>query len=183
VRLVLAMVCGWGLLGCERYERVVHYRPPLSGIPGAQSQTPFVSKYRAGPAAGDGKIVIEHEDGTVELVSRNALQMLTHIRRLVAENEEELFTEQILSERTKQEFIERGYDPSEAFREIKRRENDLMALLARMPMGEFTPGLMLEKLGRNTFRLEVKGRAGEDLNWRFVDIVIEGGKWKLRWFG
>lgn len=182
-RLVLLLVCV--LAGCKPYERVVSYDPPLAHLPGAQTQTPARAKPNpavAGAPAG-GRIVIEHEDGTVTLVSRNALQMLTHIRRLVAQDEEELFTQQILSERTKREFLERGFDPAEAFKEIKRREDDLLALLARMPMGEFTPGLYLETLGPNTFRLALYGKAAQDLNWTSVDIVIENGVWRLRWFG
>jgi hypothetical protein len=58
-----------------------------------------------------------------------------------------------------------------------------MALLARMPMGEFTPGLFLKPLERNTFRLQIPPRAAQGLNWTFVDMVVERGKWKLRWFG
>lgn len=180
------MLCMTSLAGCEPYEKVVYYNPPMGRLPGAQTQTAPVRReprLSSAQADDDGRIVIEHEDGTVELISRNALQMLTHIRRLVAEDEEALFTEQILSERTKQEFIERGYDPAEAFRELKRREDDLMKLLARMPMGEFTPGLFLEKIGPNTFRLALYGRAAEGLDWTFVDIVVEHGVWRLRWFG
>lgn len=190
MRLVPIVIVSVAAAGCQRYERVVEYNPPLANLPGAVSQTaPVRPQPKGDRAAEDGKIVIEREDGTIELVSRNGLQMLTHIRRLVAErgekaaDAEELFTEQILSTITKQEFIDRGYDPAEAFKELQRRETDLMAMLARMPMGEFTPGLFLKPLGRNTFRLEVPARMAEGLKWRFVDIVVERGKWKLRWFG
>lgn len=176
--------------GCQRYERVVSYNPPLASLPGAHTGTrPVREPSQRDKQAGDGRIVIEHEDGTVELISRNALQMLTHIRRLIAatgeeaEESEMLFTEQILSEVTRREFIERGYDPAEAYKELQRRQTDVMALLARMPMGEFTAGLFLKPLERNTFRLEVPARAAEGLEWTFVDIVVERGKWKLRWFG
>lgn len=186
----LAIVLLLAANGCQRYERVIEYNPPLANLPGAVTQTaPVRPKSEAQKNAGDGKIVIEHEDGRIELISRNGLQMLTHIRRLVAargedaKEAEELFTEQILSNITRQEFLERGYDPAEAFKELQRRETDLMAMLARMPMGEFTPGLFLKPLGRNTFRLEVPARMADGLKWKFVDIVVERGVWKLRWFG
>lgn len=176
--------------GCQRYEKIIEYNPPLANLPGAVTQTrPVGTKPGVDNNADNGKIVIEHEDGSIELISRNGLQMLTHIRRLVAtrgddaKEAEELFTEQILSNITKQEFLERGFDPAEAFKELQRRETDLMAMLARMPMGEFTPGLFLKPLGRNTFRLEVPPRIADGLKWKFVDIVVERGVWKLRWFG
>lgn len=186
MRLLATAMVGACLLGCERYEKVVSYNAPMARLPGAQTGIqPVKPGSNTGKAAlpNDGKIVIENEDGTVTLVSQNALQMLTHIRRLLAEDNEELFTEQILSTRTAKEFSERGYDPAEAFKELKRREKDVMKLLARMPMGEFTPGLYLEQIGQGTFRLALYGRAGEGLEWTFVDIVVERGVWKLRWFG
>lgn len=186
MRLVATAILAVCLLGCERYEKVVYYNPPMGRLPGAQTgMQPVTRASNSGGAAqtGDGEIVIENEDGTVTLVSQNALQMLSHIRRLLAENDEALFTEQILSARTRNEFTERGYDPAEAFKELKRREKDVMKLLARMPMGEFTPGLYLEQIGQGTFRLALYGRAGEGLEWTFVDIVVERGVWRLRWFG
>jgi hypothetical protein len=185
IAIVLILTTG----GCG-YERIVSYNPPLAGLPGAVSGIPPTGKNRAaGEGAIGAKIVIEHEDGTVELISRNGLQLLTHIHSLLtaegdaAEEAERLFTEQILSDRTRQEFIDRGYDPAEAFRELKRREHDVMVLLAQMPMGEFTPGLYLENVGYNTFRLELPRKISDGLNWTFVDMVVEFGKWKLRWFG
>jgi hypothetical protein len=182
--LLLAAACA---AGCTRYERVVHYRPPLSGIPGAQSATPFVSQGRTTKPAdttnSDNRIRIEHEDGRVELISRNSLQLLTHLRATLVNDEEELFTEQVLSQRTRSEFIARGYDPAEAFKELKRRERDVYALLARMPMAEFTPGLLLQNVERNTFRLRVTGVGVNRLAWRSVDMIVEEGQWRLRWFG
>jgi hypothetical protein len=175
-------------VGC-RYERIVSYNPPLASLPGAVTQTAPVRNGQSVGSTGSAEIIIEHEDGSIELVSRNALQLLTHIRRLIAAQgkevpeAQELFVEQLLSTRTKEEFIERGYDPAEAYIELRRRERDVMKLLARMPMGEFTPGLFLKPLERNAFRLAAPPRASEGLNWTFVDVVVERGVWKLRWFG
>ncbi len=174
--------------GC-RYERVVSYNPPLASLPGAVTQTPPVRPGQQPGATGSAEIVIEHEDGSIELISRNALQLLTHVRRLIGAQGKEipeardLFVEQILSEKTKQEFIDRGFDPAEAYLELRRRERDVLKLLSRMPMGEFTPGLFLKPLERNAFRLAAPPRTSEGLNWTFVDVVVERGVWKLRWFG
>ncbi len=184
VRFILLAASIMAVAGCTRYERVVHYRPPLSSIAGAQSGTPFVGgpKGAGRQAQADNRIRIEHEDGRIELSSRNSLHLLTHIRSTLVAEEEELFTEQVLSEKTRNEFIERGYDPVEAFKELKRRERDVYALMARMPMAEFTPGLFLRNIGRNEFRLRIDPRGADKLAWKSVDMIVENGQWRLRWF-
>ena len=46
---------------------------------------------------------------------------------------------------------------------------------------EYTPGVMMRQVGRNTFRLGVKG--DPDLKWSFLDVVLERGNYTLRWLG
>jgi hypothetical protein len=87
----------------------------------------------------------------------------------------------MLSTVTKQEFHDRGFDPVEAHREMVRRQKDIRALFQAMPAGEFTPGVLMQNVGRNTFRLAIKG--DPHLRWSFIDVVLEQGNYKLRWFG
>lgn len=186
LRLAAILLLAATVPGCARYERVVHYKPALANLPGAQSGMPVVIDPKRMPTSSadtEQRIRIERDDGEIELISRSAFHMLSHIHATLSADEEELFTEYVLSNRTKQEFIDRGWEPKEAFVELKRRERDVYALLARMPMGEYTPGLFLERLERNTFRLHVGNRGTENLAWKFVDIVVEQGQWRLRWFG
>lgn len=120
-------------------------------------------------------------DGTITLNSPTVSDLMRHILETIVNEEEELFTEQMLSKVTTQEFLDRGFDPVEAHREMVRRQKDIRALFQAMPAGEFTPGVLMENVGRNTFRLAIKGDPG--LRWSFMDVVLEQGSYKLRWFG
>lgn len=181
----------WAIVGaaclamgaCEPEERVISQHGLLTGLPGAESRTPTTAP-RASANVGapiEHRIRIEHEDGSVTLIANSAKDVLIHVVATLKDEEEELFVEQVLSEKTKQEFYDRGYDPVWAYRELKRRERDVRRLYSAMPFGEFTPGLRLQPLGRNEFRVKVP--PGKDLPWSFLDVIIEHGQWKLRWFG
>jgi len=70
----------------------------------------------------------------------------------------------------------------DAFDELKQREREIAELFARMPLGEYTPQVIREKVGHNMFRVKVTGVGVRDLYWRGFDMVLEEGNWRLRWF-
>lgn len=160
-----------------------------------QVNKPFFSGINSGGgfrtlnnATGDGNAPLDrpnprvvNPDGTITLNSPTASDLLRHILETIANEEEDLFTEQLLSKVTKREFIDRGFDPVEAHREMTRRLDDIRALFRAMPAGEYTPGVLMQNVGRNTFRLAIKG--DPNLKWSFIDVVLERGNYKLRWFG
>lgn len=165
---------------------MVYSRPFLGGLPGAETGQP-VSPPKgafADPTRVEGgEIRVEHEDRTVELHAKTARHLMSHIALTLQDEEPELFLEQVLSEQTKQEFIERGYDPVKAYEFLKIREKDIAKLFARMPMGEYTPDVVMKKMGKGSYRVMVTGLKAKDMNWTYMDIVMEEGNWKLRWFG
>ena len=172
------------LPGCT-YERIVSQSGLLTGLDGAQSQIPAKREARALPdflRTPDEGIRVEDEDGTVTLYSKSVRQLLALISSTIANGERELFVEQLLCQRTKDEFYERGLDPSLAFDELVRRERDVGRLFYFMPMGEYTPGLYLKTIGRNTFRLKLGRANNESLHWIGIDVVFEDNNYKLRWF-
>jgi hypothetical protein len=180
----LLLCVGLSATGCQ--EKVINYKPFLTGIEGAKMQTaPVVEK---GPAIakgdeGAGTLVRKNEDGTVTLISKSGRQLMAHIQRTLAEDEQEQFTEQVLSEITRGEYFERGKDPAEAFALLKKHQKEISKLFSRMPMGEHSPNVLMERLGRNVFRVRVTGQAKKDLErWTGFDMVLEKGNWKLRWF-
>lgn len=184
--------CGVGaalavmLAGCVE-ERVVRSHPFMSALPGAETTGAVVGErwpgYVSPAAAPGGEIVIEEEDGSKRLVAKSGRHLMAHIFTTLTEDEEALFTEQVLSERTKAEFRERGLGESEAFAMLKKRERDVLLLFAMMPQGEYTPGVLLQRVGDRTYRLKVSGPGTSQLRWRSMDMVMEGGHWRLRWFG
>ena len=184
-------VLAWGaavgvmLAGCT-YERVVNYKPFFTGLDGATHRTEPVKDQSQNPGlagAGDPRIVIENPDGSVTLLSRSGRHLMTHILRTLREEEPHLFVEQLLSDRTRIEYEERGLDPMEAYKTLKTHEREVQILFARMPFGEQSPNVIMEKIDTKMYRVRLTGRATRDLQWTFMDMVLEHGQWKLRWLG
>ena len=171
-------------IGC-RYERVVSHSGLLVGIEGAESQIPAKQTGQALPdflRTPDEGIRIENDDGTITLYSKSVRQLMSHITTTIQNGEKELFVEQVLATSTKDEFIERGLDPGLAFEEVTNRQRDIFRMFYYMPMGEYTPGLFLETIGRNVFRLKLPRANNEKLYWIGLDVVFEKGNYRLRWF-
>ncbi|MEX2219622.1 MAG: hypothetical protein WD749_12785 [Phycisphaerales bacterium] len=181
---LLAAVCLAG--ACQ--ERIVRYKPFFAGLEGVQTQTPAV--YEKSPAlpnaaadADETPLYAHGPDGKTRLISRTGIQLMHHIRTVLAEGDAELFGEQVLSGGTQREFRERGLDPGEeSLRRLKPREKDIAKLFARMPMGEHSPNVLTEPLGGNTFRVKLTGPATRELHWTGFDMVLEQGNYRLRWF-
>lgn len=182
------------LCGCGP-ERVVAYRPALLGsLPESKTGTPVtLDMGRPRPGATDGLTEdgtfdpdqLRHvaDDGTVTLVARRPYHLMVHVYYTLINAEPELFTSQVLSTLTREEFEARGKDPAEAFEMLQARQRDILRLFAAMPQGELTPGVLMQKVGEDVYRLEAVGSDARRLPWRFMDITMEHGNWRLRWFG
>jgi hypothetical protein len=175
--------------GCAQEEKVVNYKPFFAGLSGAHMQTqPVVDRPRtpSGTLIDESEMfrtVIENPDGSRTLLSKTGLQLMQHIQNTLADSERELFVNQILSEITRREFMERSLDPADAFDRLKTHERDIARLFSRMPLGENSPNVIMEAVGRNVFRVRLTGPATRDVG-RFTgfDMILEGGNWRLRWF-
>lgn len=168
-----------GAAGCR--ERVVKYDPFLAGLPGAESQTPVERNLgHADPRRmNGGKIRTENLDGTVTLVSKSGLHVMVHTFNTLVDDEKELFLDQVLSERTKQEYIAAGRDAGEIFEQLVREFDDFEEMCLLMPAGEFTPGIYLRPMGSRVQRFELDGAAARGLRFRGLDIVMEKGNYRL----
>lgn len=175
------------LPACERTVSEKAVNPMFGGLQGARSQVQRKEREPVGigaPGSADpDRIVIENPDGSITLVSRRASHLMSHIQRTLARDEVELFTEQVLSERTKQEYRQRGLDPAEAFQTLKQRSADIAKLFSRMPFGEASPSVIMSKVDEDTLRLKLTGAGTRDLDWTTMDMVLEDGHYRLRWFG
>lgn len=172
------------LAGCG-YERIVSQRNILSGIQGAESQIPAKKQGNTKPAifaVPEGGIRQESEDGEITLYAKSFSHLMTHIAMTLENDEKELFVDQVLSQVTKDEFLERNLDPGLAFDELKSRQREIFRLFHFMPMGEYTPGLVVQPVGRQTFRLAIDGSSNRELRWIGIDAVFEKGNYRLRWF-
>ncbi len=177
--------------GCQPEERIVRWNPPLAGLPGARSQTPFTG--RDGRMDADptnippDQLRVDRGDGVIELRARSARHLMIHIYNTLRDNDADLFTDQVLSKVTADEFVQRGRNPREAFRILKRQERDILALFHMMPSGEQTPGVYWTRIGdvdgTRIYRLQVDGPGTADLRYTAMDIAMERGNFRLRWFG
>lgn len=183
--LVLAIVAGIVLSGCQPYERVVSRSSILSGLEGSESTIPQKKSKRGVHAVFStptGEIRVEDELGEITLYAKNVRQLMTHITTTIQREEQDLFLDQVLSQITKDEFAQRGLDPALAFEELTKRQKEIFRLFYFMPMGEYTPGLHLKAVGFNTFRLQLSRARNESLYWIGIDAVFENGNYRLRWF-
>ena len=85
----------------------------------------------------------------------------------------------MLSQRTRSEYLARGKKPREAVEWLVRNQSDVEALLASMPAGEQTPGVLMTPIGNNAFALSPSGAEVLDLKYKTLDVVIERGQFKL----
>lgn len=184
--LILAAAC---VAGASCQERIVNYKPFLTGIEGATTQTPAVSDgsgrvaIEAASEEDDFSLVRKNDDGTVTLIAKSGRQLMSQIQRTIAENEKEQFTEQVLCEATRAEYHQRGLDPIQAFDQVKKHHKEIAKLFSRMPLGEHSPNVVMEPIGRNMFRVRVTGQSKKGLErWTGFDMVFEKGNWRLRWF-
>ncbi len=172
------------LSGCQ-YERVVSQRNILSGVQGAQSGIPSKKRTNTKPAifaVPEGGIRQVDDRGNVTLYTKSFRHLMSHLAHAIQNDERELFVEQILSKVTRDEFVERDLDPGLAFDELVLRQQDIFRLFHFMPMGEYTPGITVEPLGMQTFRIAVDPGLHRDLRWTGIDAVFEDGNYRLRWF-
>ncbi len=182
----VAIATTLAIAGCE--TRYIHYNPPLANLPGAQTgiQPVYGEDFAVLDAAtsktATSEPVIENPDGTKTLISRNARDLIFHIATTMREDDEKTFTEQVLSEMTRDEFYQRGHDPSLAFRELKRRRRDVEQVFKVLPQGDLTPGVRYEVVGPNIFRVRQHYLDPQEYPWVGFDMRLEGSNWKLRWF-
>lgn len=176
-----------GLASCAPYEREISRRGILTdfsdenkgGSPNAHSRPAFVDPVFALP---EGKIRVEDDDGNVTLYAKSVKHLMSHIITALENNERDLFTEQILSKTTVDEFKERNLNPGIAFDELVKRRKQIYQCFHLMPNGEYSPGLFLKPIGTNMFRLAVSRAGHSELLWIGIDVSFEQSNYRLRWF-
>lgn len=185
--LVTPLACA----GCQE-ERIVAYHHPFEGLPnvtGGLATGPVRVNAMDPRIVPEDRLFIEHEDGSRTLIMRSGRHLMVHIYNALADDDADIFAEQILSSLTRAEYVERGLDPRQALADLRARQRDMLALFNLMPEGENSAGAMWTRLGRAgpdnlpVVRLSISGPQTRDLGWNFMDMVMEKGNWRLRWFG
>ncbi len=190
MRFFLALiVVAVALCGCTREERIVS----VSGILAPQQRAKLGLKEerpRSERLKGQDDLALvdeegnplnplreTREDGTVVLTSRSPRYVVLHLREMLISGELELLHDQLLSEYTKDGLRARGRESWEWVEELSADRREVLKLLARMPRGELTPGLVMKPMGDGVYRLRTQRR--KDLKYSSVDFIWEGGMCKL----
>ena len=191
-------------LGACVEERVIRSTDLLAGLPGAQGG--IRAEVREAPlghswdqlltrfdepkqvqgasaamwASAEGALLREVSlHGEVRLISKSPSHVMFHLTQTLRNEEYDLLLEQVLSERTKQLYRSEGRDPREAVGYLKSHEQDIADLFASLPLGEQTPGLLMQDLGDNAFRLQAPSSLVGGMRFDRFDVVIEHGSFRL----
>jgi hypothetical protein len=197
----LLTLCCFALSGCQVEQRVIRKKQWFEGLPGVEQggqpvradapdapSTPLAS---TGPQIPENKLrevvpASPNAPAQVTLISRTGRHLLVHIYETLRDNERELFAEQVLSERTREEFLSRGFSATDAFDLLKAQEEQVVTLLQQIPDAEATPGVRMLAVGNRVQRvlLGANAMASQQLSPGLVgiDMVMERGSWRLRWF-
>ncbi|MBY0312602.1 MAG: hypothetical protein K2W85_11075 [Phycisphaerales bacterium] len=190
VLIVGAMFALVGTAGCAEEEQVTRYKPFFAGMEGAEYSglKPIVSPREAGglgAAALDEQAasgIIEHADGRREFITTSVSMLTRHVETLLDENtpaaDKELL-EQLVDERTKRHYESEGRKPEEYVRWLHKNRKDIAKMLARMPMAERTPTVIVRQPGDNTWVIELTGQATRGVKYTQLWVRQEMGRWRL----
>lgn len=179
------LVAALGLGACQSEQRVVKYKPFLSGIDGAQfgSQKPVVSRTSPDPTQGsDEKPLIEElPDGTKVIRSRSPRNVMSLLELLLDNGDDRTLMDQLISEKTRDELAQHGYTEESYLEWLHINRREIAKTFARMPQAENSPFVLIDQPGDRTWIIRLTGRAAEDVAFTRFWVRQEHGVWKFRW--
>jgi len=118
-------------------------------------------------------------DGSILLISRSPRHVMIHLFETLRDEEDELLLNQVVSKRLREQYEERGEDPRQIVRELRRERREIVKLMTSMPMAEQTPGALMRTTGRNVFEVTAPGGPALDQKFKRLSVVIEQGSFRL----
>lgn len=122
---------------------------------------------------------VRQKDGTVRLISTSPRHVLHHLVTTLDGGEYDLMEEQVLSAALKDRYRRAGRTSFEAVDELAARLPEIRDLYATIPMGEQTPGVLVEVIGKNRFRIRSPSAQTLGLRLTTIDVVIEDFVYRL----
>lgn len=177
---VAATTAAMPLAGCAT-ERVVHWNPPLAGLPESQSATPVARRDESVDVASlpAEELTVKNPDGSVLLRSPAIRHVMIHLHAALKEEDNALL-DQVVSTATRRHFASEGRPPEAIHEFLRTNQNDIMVLFGRMPQAERSPMVKLSREG-GALRLRLTGVLANDIRFTELWVVLEGGNWKLLW--
>ncbi len=203
-----AGVAMMGLAGCETEDKILKYRPFLSNVQGATTQTPAVGVETGEPA----KVTTSsHEDGAtttmsndepvdpsvvaesyydrlaklpdkhVKLEAGDIGTLIRHLRWTLDEDRDEILIDQLLAEDLIERLRMKGEDPLDYVDWLHENRRDIEAMLARMPMAERSPTVTFVQTAKKQYCISLTGSAEKGMKFTELWVAMERGKYRLLW--
>lgn len=176
----LAGALAVGLTGCVE-EKVIYNRPMFAALPNAQVNQVVTMPRGYQNVALKPKVEVDPKDPNKKFVTAtNGRQLMVNIYNALAKQDRATFNEQILSAdiNNSTEALGSG-GAGTTFEELYERSDDVVELFNRIPMGEYTPGVYMEKVKAGVFRVKLYGPTARGLHYTGFDMSLEKSSWRL----
>lgn len=189
--------------GCATERRVVYQeRSFLAGLPNAVGGDAEASKPVArGPVnpvfqnpagvaeaegmrselEGAGTSVAGAREFPETVRAATARQLLGYLLWALEDRRDEQILSQLISETTKREFADRGQPPEDIVAHLRKNQKHLRTLFSRMPLGERSPNVVMERSDRNQFRLRLTGQSKVDSHYTSLWIEFTRSGYRFVW--
>lgn len=171
---------------CTPEEKVVRYKPFLSGIPDAKTGMPVVTGPGDSVAISaedtDNTGIIKNRDGSTTLVTKSVRQLMRHLERTLDDGkQDEIIFDQLIAEDTKQYIRSQNTDPREYVAYLHNQRREIALFFARLPVGEGSPNAVFEPTGNKQYVVRLTGAAAKGLRFTKLWVALEKGNFKLLW--
>jgi len=121
---------------------------------------------------------IKNADGSITLNCFLPEHLVGHLRSSIALGEADLIYDQLLSDATKQAYVQQQRDAHEAVQWLMTNQRDVIIMLGRMSAGLSSPDVSWQSLG-NTYRMEIVSPVRASLRFTRLDLISENGQFRL----
>ena len=165
------------------YEREVGYRPFLAGFENGSSpyQGGSMGTLADRKAPPPPSLWTEQPGGKIVLHTPQIRALLINTLRTLSYGEDDLFDEYLVSRRLAEECDARGLEVMDAFESLRARLPELVELVRRMPLAEYSPSVRMEPIGNNVFDLNLIDDHRKGVKLTSVQVAFERGAWRLVW--
>ena len=171
------------LTGCQReLSRTKPWWEELQDASAADGQV-FAADVRSGVDAtatgpNDIKPFTIRADGSTDLNTQSPEYLISHLNDALIEEKYDLLYDELISDEIKQTYLDVERDPQEIITWMQSNRRDALDLIRRMGGGLNSSDIVWNQRGP-TIRLELIGRASQQVRFKSMDIIREQGEFKL----
>lgn len=150
----------------------------MSGGGGAQSAGRAADVENADELKRGVAAVVENADGTLTLNTPIPAYLVSHLYDGLLEERYDLIFTQLVSEMAKAKYADEGRDAWEIAEWLAANRREVIKVLMRMRGGFNSPDLTWSQRGK-VYRMQLTGRTAQGMRFTMMDVVREGGQFRL----